>query len=276
MKSPKTDPPIVTNGMIWDGVTEHSNVRPTDVLTVFLLRMYGDGTRRFSESYGATQPMRDFLRQQGLGWEIIGVTFTRPDYPTEYRGTNGFLHYDGSLSFDPANQYFDVKNFREHAARFAHQLDASMGHHTLASADERDRLTTYNALADLIGNAWRRFQEWDDIDPEELIGGSGQYGGTLLWKRDIAEYRSVHDYLCGECDIATFARRFILNANLDLFRRVYRQGLVYATNRTPTRWEPRFVEVATDPQSSFYEQLRIDYHLALTHYDHVIGPAEHA
>ena len=176
---------------------------------------------------------------------------------------------------EPVNQYPAILQYREHAARFAHQLDASMGHHTLASADERDRLTTYNALADLIGNAWRKFQEWDDIDPQELIAG-GQHDGTLLWKRDEAEYDSVHDYLCGECDIATFARRFILNANLDLFRRIYRQGLVYATNRTPARWEPRFVDVATTPQSSFYEQLRVDYHLALTHYDHVIGPAEHA
>ena len=145
---------------------------------------------------------------------------------------------------EAVNQYFELNAFREHAARFAHQLDSAMGHHTLASADERDRLATYNTLADLIGNAWRKFQEWDDIEPEELIVG-GQYDGTLLWKRDIDEYRSVHDYLCGECDIATFARRFILNANLDLFRRVYRQGLVYATNRTPARWEPRFIDVAT-------------------------------
>ena len=40
---------------------------------------------------------------------------------------------------------------------------------------------------------------------------------------------------------------------------------------TSTPWEPRFIDVATSPQSSFYEQLRVDYHLALTHYDHVIG-----
>ena len=232
--------------------------------------MYGDGTRRFSESFGATDPMQHLLRQQALGWDPIGVTFESPFHFLNV----GFLGYDGILSNDAVNQYFELNAFREHAARFAHQLDSAMGHHTLASADERDRLATYNTLADLIGNAWRKFQEWDDIDSEELIVG-GQYDGTLLWKRDIDEYRSVHDYLCGECDIATFARRFILNANLDLFRRVYRQGLVYATNRTPARWEPRFIDVATTPQSSFYEQLRVDYHLALTHYDHVIGPAEH-
>ena len=76
------------------------------------------------------------------------------------------------MSNEAVNQYFELNAFRTHAARFAHQLDASMGHHTLASADERDRLTTYNTLADLIGNAWRKFQEWYDVDPEELIVGA--------------------------------------------------------------------------------------------------------
>ena len=273
MVSPKTDLPFVTDGMIWDGVTEYSDVRPPDALhgVVYLLRMYGDSTRRFSESFAALDPMLHLLRQQALGWDPIGVVFADPFHFLNV----GFLAYDGSLSNDAVNQFFELNAFREHAARFAHQLDASMGHHTLASADERDRLTTYNTLADLIGNAWRKFQEWYDVDPQELIVG-GNFDGTLLWKRDIDEFRSVHDYLCGECDINPFARRFILNANIALFRRIYRQGLVYATNRDVTPWEPRFIDVATTPQSSFYEQLRVDYHRALTHYDHVIGPAEHA
>ena len=272
MASPKTDHlPLIPAGLIWDGVTEYQNVKPPGVGTIFLLRMYGDKTRRFSETRGVVAPMERLREATADGWEQIGVTFTEPGLHFNF----GFLAYDGSLSFDPVNQWFELNPFREHAARFAHQLDSAMGHHTLASADERDRLATYNTLADLIGNAWRRFQELVDIDPEELIVG-GNFDGTLLWKRDLDEYRSVHDYLCGECDIATFARRFILNANLDLFRRIYRQGLVYATNRDVSPWEPRFIDVATSPQSSFYEQLRVDYHLALTHYDHVIGPAEHA
>ena len=267
MASPKTDHlTLIPAGIIWDGVTEYQNVRPPGVLNVYLLRMYGDKTRRFSEHRATAAPMARLLRQQAEGWEQIGITFEEPGLHFDI----GFLGYDGVLSFDPVTQYFELNAFREHAARFAHQLDASMGHHTLASADERDRLATYNTLADLIGNAWRKFQEWDDLDPQEIISG-GNFDGTLLWKRDRDEYRSVHDYLCGECDIATFARRFILNANLDLFRRIYRQGLVYATNRDTTPWEPRFIDVATSPQSSFYEQLRVDYHLALTHYDHVIG-----
>ena len=230
MTSPKTDHlPLIPAGIIWDGVTEYQDVRPPGVLTIFLLRMYGDGTRRFSEHRGVAEPDRRLRLQAAAGWDQIGITFQEPGGFFDV----GFLAYDGSLTHDPVNQYFELNAFRAHAARFAHQLDASMGHHTLASADERDRLATYNTLADLIGNAWRKFQEWYDIDPQELITG-GNFDGTLLWKRDIDEYRSVHDYLCGECDIATFARRFILNANLDLFRRIYRQGLVYATNRDVT------------------------------------------
>ena len=78
MTSPKTDLPLVANGMIWDGVTEHSDVRPAGVGVVYLLRMYGDGTRRFSERFGSSDPMEHLLRQQALGWDPIGVTVCEP------------------------------------------------------------------------------------------------------------------------------------------------------------------------------------------------------
>ena len=224
--------------------------------------------------------MQHFRSLTEDGWVRIGVTSQNPDSYVDgerltYDEGAGFLNYDGSLSFEAPNQFHQLNPFRAHAARFAHQLDAAMGHHTLYSAEESDRLIVLNTLADLIGNGWRRFEEWGAIDPEELIVG-GQFDGTPLWKRDRAEYEGVDAYLCGECDIATFARRFLLRANLDMFRRVYRQGLVYATNRDTTRWEPRFVDVATNPESSFYEQLRVDYHKALSHYDNVIGVQDHS
>ena len=129
--------------------------------------------------------------------EVYGsnVVFWGPDNISGLYTAIGIAVRDGHyLPYPPAdgiavfpveeavNQVPEVSKFREHAARFAHQLDAAMGHHTLAAAEERDRLATYNTLADLIGNAWRKFQEWADIDPQELITG-GQYDGTLLWKR---------------------------------------------------------------------------------------------
>ena len=43
--------PHVYPGLIWDGVTEYASVRKFTGATddTGLLRMYGDGTRRFSE-----------------------------------------------------------------------------------------------------------------------------------------------------------------------------------------------------------------------------------
>ena len=74
------------------------------------------------------------------GWESIGVAI---EYPI--RSTNagrppqrqGFLNYDGTMSplyVDPPNQHYQLQLFRAHAARFAHQLDAAMGHHSLQAA----------------------------------------------------------------------------------------------------------------------------------------------
>ena len=59
--SPEPDAlPFVSPGMIWDGVTEYQDSRflPSLRLSGYgFCRMYGDGTRRFSES-GASQAVR--------------------------------------------------------------------------------------------------------------------------------------------------------------------------------------------------------------------------
>ena len=62
-----------------------------------------------------------------------------------------------------------------------------MGHHTLVSATEEDRLTALHTLSDMIGSAWLRYQVWNAIDPEELVIG-GNFDGTPLWKRTESDY----------------------------------------------------------------------------------------
>ena len=125
----------------------------------------------------------------------------------------------------------DPELFRAHAGRFAHQLDAAMGHHTMQAATENDRLTVHRTLAAMIGVAARRYAEWELIDPEELILG-GTYDGTLLWKRNEQDYIDTDEALCGQCDGATFARRFLKKADLPAFRRAWRQGIIYSADRT--------------------------------------------
>ena len=150
-----------------------------------------------------------------------------------------------------------------------------MGHHTLQSADEDDRLTTYQTLRDMIGIAWRKYAEYAAIPHQEIIVG-GNFDGTLLWKRRQPEFAGVDELICGQCNISTFARRFLLAANIAEFRRLYRQGLIYAADLTTVPWTPSIMAVAVAPVGEFHDELIALYDAAIHHYDHVVGPAEHA
>ena len=264
--------PIIVFGMIWDGVTQYSSDQP--VGGGRLCRLVGDGSRRYTETANLNQPSRTLLLFQGRGWESIGVangldaSGLIEALPAVWN--IGYLGYDGTRSTDPVNQITYLLPFREHAARFAHQLDAAMGHHTLYSAEENDRLTTLQTLSAMIGSAWRRYDEWALVDPEELILG-GVYDGTTLWSRNLADFQALDATLCGQCEIATFARRFYFQADLPAFRRLWRSGYLYAVDRSTTPWSPELFDVATQPQGEYHDALDAAYHAALEYYDTVVG-----
>ena len=232
------------------------------------------GTAPVGSANGSGLPIRCFkLRARTeAGWETIGVCFENPTFPIRYDNV-GFLAYDGSLTLDPVNQVFYNNPFQEHASRFAHQLDDAMGHHSLSSASEEDRMVVINTLSAMIGSAWQKFAEWREVDPEELIVG-GNFDGTPLWRRNLDSFIALDAALCGQCDIATFARRFLFSANLPLFRRVWRSGIIYSVNRIPAKWEPALFDVAPQPQSAYYDVLDAAYHAALVYYDHTTGPGD--
>ena len=279
---PSTEPPIIQPGSIWDGVTEYQSEYPVGYSAHWFCRMYPDGTRRISDAIGTCSrvPYNLGLLTDRDGWESIGdaienpVGGTRYDLP-DYRHGAGFLHYDGTVNAGPANQHFDLQNYREHAARFGHQLDAAMGHHTLASADVRDSLVVLQTLSDMIGSAWKRYEVWEATDPEELVIG-GNNDGIPLWKVQKSEYDAIDAGLCGQCDIATYARRFLLAADLPAFRLAYRQGIVNAADRSTTPWGLLPFEIVLGNTGEFHELLQANYHEALHHYDHVVGVREHA
>ena len=163
-----------------------------------------------------------------------------------------------------------LEQFYGHAARFAHQLDSALGHHSLQSATEEDRMTVLHTLSAMIGSATRRYKVWEATDPEQTIVG-GNNDGVLLWKHQRPEYVEIDEGLCGECDIVTYARRFLFHANLPLFRRLHRSGIIYAVNRDTTPWEATLFDVATQPESEFYVELETEYQGMLRHYDNVVG-----
>ena len=182
--------------------------------------MYMDGTAVSAIPVPSTNPNEDFeYTIANFGWNRLGIGYAI-EQPYYKKDGKGFLNYDGTIAEldDPPNQHYQIFNFREHAARFAHELDAAMGHHTLASASEAEPLDRAAlAVRHDRERLARRYAVWEAIDPQELIVG-GEYDGTLLWKRNLQDYIDMDMALCGECEIATFARRFLFNADLPAFR----------------------------------------------------------
>ena len=181
----------------------------------------------------------------------------------------------GRCPLEAVNQFFLLNQFQEHASRFAHQLDDAMGHNTLQSASEEDRLVTFQTLRDMIGSTWRRYKVWDAINPEELVVG-GNFDGTPLWKRTEDEYVEIDKRLCGQCDIATFARRFLFQANLPLFPAALQvwDNLLGRQKHDHLNGNGQLFDVATQPESSFYDALEAEYHAALLHYDEIVGASD--
>ena len=192
------------NGDNWDDMDSY-------VDNDYWIALAADGSRRIIDW------QRIFFSPTYYGKELYD---RNPGLPIHYGRAlveleGSFLGYDWANTVEQVNQVLYLQAFKSHAATFAHQLDAAMGHHSLASADEADRLAIYHTLKDAIASGWQRYAIWEAVDPEELIIG-GVYDGTLLWKRDQADYEEADRRLCGECDIATFARRAYFHANIPL------------------------------------------------------------
>ena len=266
-----TSLPSLYSGLVWDGVTEYANEVIVAGSNVYILRLDEEGVRFVREQHSvATQPFARmvFLRDD-RGWTTIGVSIESSLRATPY------FRYDGGYSAEPVNQIPYLLDFRAHAARFAHELDDAMGHHSLSSAEESDRLAVRGTLRDMIGSAWIRYDEWAVTDPEELIVG-GNFDGTPLWSRNLDDYRDIDRRLCSQCSIATFARQVLKRGNIPLLKQLVRSGIVYSIDRSMTPWGAEIFDAATQPESQYYIALDTAYEAALDYYDTVVAPAAQA
>ena len=123
-----------------------------------------------------------------------------------------------------------------------------------------------NTLSALIGSAWRRYDEWALVTRAELIVG-GNYDGTLLWKREHGRICSNrYEALCQcDCDIADLCPPLPLHGeSAPAFRRLH-GGKVLSIPLTedPDPWGAQTFDVATQPHTTFYDQLDADYRKAL-------------
>ena len=76
-----------------------------------------------------------------------------------------------------------------------------------------------------------------------------------FWRRYLDDHAATDEALCGTCDIANFARRFYFHANLPLFRRLHRSGIIYSVDRSANPWEATIFAAADQPESQYYEDL---------------------
>ena len=266
--------PLVPGGLIWDGVTEYQNVYAGGSHSVWwLCRMYGDGTRRFSESQASqdTRCLYDWMVSAGprrLGKHRRSHRGSVEPYGLHRNG--GFLNYDGTLSAidNPPNQHYQLQNFSAPTPPASPTSSAPRGgHHSLQAATEEDRLTVHRTLCRHDRQCSAPVRPVGAVkDPEELIVG-GAYDGTLLWKRYEPEYVEIDEALCGQCEAATFARRFLKRADLPAFRRAWRQGIIYSADRSVTPWAPEFFDAATPPAEDYYDALDAAYDGMIDLYD---------
>ena len=180
----------------------------------------------------------------------------------------------GHLIREPVNQIPYLQTYQRNAAVSAHDLQVTLGTDVMQSATADDYNTVKHSFIHLIGAAWQRYVEWAAVDPEELIIG-GNFDGTLLWRRYLDDHAATDEALCGTCDIANFARRFYFHANLPLFRRLHRSGIIYSVDRSANPWEATIFAVADQPESQYYDDLDTAYHEALRYYDENVGARLH-
>ena len=253
-----------------------------------IVRLSSDGTRRITDAQfielNPTYPTWEGIRDARLRvWDYSPIVFWGPNGNgvllnyIRYRSVGDYLPYppeDGlaiSPVSDPVNQVPYLQLFKGHAARFMHQLDATIGHHSLQAAEEDDRDAIRQTIRDMIGAAWIKYQMWAVIDPEELIVG-GVNDGVPLWLHGLPAEQDRDRRICGQCNFSNFARLCLTDMNIPLFRTYLRSGIVYSVDiSTRPKWQPAIFDVATNPRSQYYDMIEAGALAARRYYDTVVG-----
>ena len=295
--------PYVVPGMIFDGVTEYHDRNPPGVASTWLLRMYGDGTRRFSDSQGASFPMTRLRANEARGWEQIGITFIQPHSPVDYRN-GGFLAYDGTLTFESVNQdaYLlgwtdnagtqhpgwkveagkiasDIHEARPHGHMHGRPGTFNQGHRPNFTTDEqsadmdesrqRDRVMFWLWRA-AAGVVFERLRAWEALDAE-----------TGPWRDDLLVLTQIFDRLCkpqkGVC-VGKWPRRFNRRCDPQTYLTSLSNGTVSLPDPAHTVWRPSLTleQIPGEGRVERYDALMALCEDARHWYDDAVGIAHGA
>ena len=201
-----------------------------------------------------------------------GTNWIRDVTPSSY------LDYNGEYQGSPVNQVPFLREWQPFVARAAHEFDWTMSAHSMEDLSENEKWTIKNQMYGLISAPWFLMNILKDVDPKLIDEFTNDYS----WKYYQAEVEGLLAGLCHECeDLATYARRFAHQANLELFRGALVGGKVHQSNRELTPWGLGDVvtEVVAssgttptaDKITGFHAVNRVEYLNALKFYDTDVG-----
>ena len=200
-------------------------------------------------------------------------------YDVNRRGV--YLDYDGYHANYYVNAVPFLREWKPFVARAAHEFDWTMSAHSLEDLTTNETWTVRHQMYGLISAPWVLMKLLEITGPTEEV-----VAGTYLWKTYQGEVETVLKGLCHECeDLATFARRFAHEANLELFRGALIQGKVHESDRTVTPWgladnivTQIAIRIGTTPTAEqiaqFHRQSRVEFLSVLKYYDTHVGTRE--
>ena len=142
-----------------------------------------------------------------------------------------YLDYNGEYQFGPVNQVPFLREWKPFVARSAHEFDWTMSAHSMEDLSENELWTVQRQMYGIIAAPWFLMDLLEATDPTVMLGAE------LAWKVYQAEVEAALVGLCYECEgVATFARLFAHEANLELNRGALISGKVHQSNRSVSPW----------------------------------------
>ena len=222
----------------------------------------------------------ELMRERAVQFEAL----TKPVYLAVWSDearSRRYLGYDGIYSGFPVNQIPFLREWKPFTARAAHEFDWTMSAHSMQDLTANQRQTVEQQMYGLISAPWQIMALLEDTDPKNI----DSFASGPLWKVYQTEVEGVLAGLCHECeDLATFARRFAHQANLELFRGALVSGKVYTSNRDVTKWglgtvvteavAPSGTTPSAESITAFHADNRLEYLKAVKFYDTEVGVSE--
>ena len=199
-----------------------------------VIKLGDEDTRKVSRGLGWNPPgatTSEFLNRDALQQKMPDNNIYLAQWDAEGQSGSGYLNYEGFYRHRPVNQIPFLREWQPFVARSAHEFDWTISAHSLEGLSENELWTVQRQMYGLIAAPWFLMDLLAITDPTAMLGAEFE------WKVYQADVENALVGLCYECDgVATFARLFAHEANLELNRGALISGKVHQSNRDVSPW----------------------------------------